>query len=322
MRLIMMGTGPFAVPTFASLLDSRHQVTALVTRPSVVAQTRGKTKTAPNPMRELAESRGLPVIDPVHVNDEPSLQRLATLAPELLVVCDYGQILAPATLTIAPLGGINLHGSLLPKYRGAAPVQWAIWRGEQETGVTVIHMTPRLDAGPTLRQRSTPIGPTETAAELEPRLAILGVPLVHEAIENLESWDRVSPIGVTQDQSLASRAPRLKKDDGNVDWSRTAAEIFHQFRAVQPWPGLFSHFVRNGKERLRVILEQVTPAPTDLPQQPGSVSQTDRDELAVATGGGTVLIQRLQPAGRRSMQASEFLRGSPLQPGDRFVSAP
>lgn len=322
MRLVMMGTGPFAVPTLASLLESPHQVIALVTRPSVVAQTRGKSKAAPNPMRELAQSGGLKVIDPVKVNDAPSVQQLADLEPELLVVCDYGQILAPETLTVAPLGGINLHGSLLPKYRGAAPIQWALWRGEQETGVTVIHMTPRLDAGPTLRQISTAIGPTETAAELEPRLAKLGVPLIHEAIALLETWDRSSPIGVIQDQSLATRAPRLKKEHGNVDWSRSAAEIFNQFRAVQPWPGLFSHFVRVGKEPLRVILEQLAPVSAGPSQPPGSVSQDDRHELLVATGEGTVAIPRLQPAGKRSMPASEFFRGSPLQPGDRFVSDP
>ena len=166
MRLVMMGTGPFAVPTLESLLDSSHEVVALVTRPSVAAQTRGKTKAPPNPMRELAESRGLPVLDPVNVNEDSFRPALIALRPELLVVCDYGQILSPAALSVAPLGGINLHGSLLPKYRGAAPVQWAIWRGEQETGVTVIHMTPRLDAGPNLAQLTTAIGPAETAAEL------------------------------------------------------------------------------------------------------------------------------------------------------------
>jgi methionyl-tRNA formyltransferase len=320
MRLIMLGTGPFAVPTLASLLDSPHEVVALVTRPSITGQTRGKSKTPPNPMRELAESRGLRVLAPDNINDPTSREQLSDFQTELLVVCDYGQILSPETLSTTPLGGINLHGSLLPKYRGAAPVQWAIWRGERVTGVTIIHMTPRLDAGPILVQRTAPIGETETAADLEPRLARIGVQPVHEALELLAVWDRVSPLGVSQDPAQASRAPRLKKNDGDVDWSRTAEQIFCQFRAVQPWPGMFSHYVRTGREPVRLILEEVTPAPADATLEPGVVSSSESDELRVGTGQGTLAIRRLQPAGRRSMQVQEFLRGNPIQPGDRFVS--
>ncbi len=322
MRLVMMGTGPFAVPTLASLLDSRHELPALITRPSIVAQTRGKAKSAPNPMRDLAESRGLKVIAPPDVNSEAFRYELAALRADLFVVCDYGQILSPETLSVAPLGGINLHGSLLPKYRGAAPIQWAVWHGERETGVTVIHMTPRLDAGPCLVQRATSIAPTETAAELEPRLAQLGVQSIHEAIAMLTAWDRISTLGVIQDKSQATRAPRLKKSDGNVDWRRTADEIFCQFRAVQPWPSLFTHYLRPSGEPLRVILEQVAVNPSDTAQPPGTISAPDGRTLIVATGQGALAIYRLQPAGRKAMDAAEFLRGYPAESGATFGSLP
>lgn len=318
MRLVLMGTGPFAVPTFRSLLESPHSVLALVTRPTVASATRGKVKAPSNPARELAESYGLPVLDPPEINSTAAHRALNELQPDLFIVCDYGQILSPETLTIAPLGGINLHGSLLPKYRGAAPIQWAIWRGEQETGVTVIHMTPRLDAGPCLVQRVTPIGTAETATELEPRLAELGVAAVHEAIALLEHWDRTSPIGTFQDAAQATRAPRLKKSDGNVDWSRPATEIVRQYRAMQPWPGLFTHYLRTGQEPLRVILESVAVVPCNVIQPPGTLMPASEGRLVVATGSEGLSICRLQPAGRRSMDAAEFLRGYSPEAGARF----
>ena len=165
MRLILMGTGPFAVPSFQSLLHSRHQVVAVVTRP--VPPARGRRKGPVNPVREMELNKHVPILDPPDVNAAAPRSQLAKFEADVLVVCDYGQILSVETLAVARLGGINLHGSLLPKYRGAAPVNWAIWHGEKETGVTVIHMTPRLDAGPCLAKQQTPIGPNEDAEQLE-----------------------------------------------------------------------------------------------------------------------------------------------------------
>ena len=178
-----MGTGPFAVPMFERLLAAQAKRIALVTRPDRPVHARGSA--VRNPMRELAQKHGLPVFEPEDVNSAESREQLAAYAADLFVVCDYGQILSRDTLALARLGGINLHGSLLPKYRGAAPIQWAIYHGETETGVSVIHMTPQLDAGPVLVQRATPIGPTETAAELEPRLAALGADAVDDALAML-----------------------------------------------------------------------------------------------------------------------------------------
>ncbi len=319
MRLIMMATGPFALPTFESLLASTHDVAVLVTRPQPPVRTRGQ---APhNPMREAAESHGVDVLCPDDINASAARAQLAALRADLFVVCDYGQILSPATLSIPPLGGINLHGSVLPQYRGAAPVQWAVLNGDLETGVTVIHMTPKLDAGPTLVVRTTPIGLDETTAQLEPRLACLGVEPVHEAIQLLSSWDRVSPIGQPQNPALASRAPRLRKSDGEVDWSRPAAQIFNQVRALKPWPGTFTTWQRlPDQPPVRLLLEEVAIV-GDHPgasSAPGTVLHAEGSELWIATGDGCLAIHKLQPAGKRPLATDEFLRGYSLAIGTRL----
>ena len=205
MRLILMGTGSFAVPTFRAVLASRHDVAALVTRP--VPPAVGRRKGPVNPVLDSFTAAGIPVLAPESVNDAATGRQLVPFHPDLFVVCDYGQILADDTLRIARCGGINLHGSLLPKYRGAAPINWAIWQGETEAGVSVIHMTPRLDGGPVLTSALTPIAPDEDAPALEHRLAQLGVEPVLHAIDMLDSWDGRSALGTPQDPTQATRAP-------------------------------------------------------------------------------------------------------------------
>lgn len=327
LRVVMMGTGPFAVPTFDALMRSSHHVVCLVTRPPVLGKGRGEQV---NPMREAAEPYRLPVFAPPDINSAEACATLVTAKADMHVVCDYGQILKPATLATARLGGINLHGSLLPKYRGAAPLNWAIWQGERETGVTVIHMTPQLDGGPILTTRRTEIGPTETAGELEPRLAAMGVDPVFESLAMLERWDGVTPLGQLQDPALASKAPRLKKSDGAIPWQQSARQIHNQIRALQPWPGSFTFWSREGDEPVRLVIGKVhallgDPA-SDEPQasaEPGTILVASGDQLIVATGGGFVAIERLQPAGKRMLDVAEFLRGYPLRPGQRLgESAP
>ena len=321
MRILMLGTGPFAVPTLEWLLESGLEVPALVTRPTPAAK--GREKQPLNPMRDMAEAHGLKVIAPESINTDEVREQLAALQPDLLVVCDYGQILAPATLAIAPLGGINLHASLLPKYRGAAPIQWALLNGDTHTGVTVIHMTPRLDAGPTLVVRETEIEPNETMPQLEGRLARIGVDAVREALRLLEKWDRSAVIGAPQDQALVSKAPRLKKSDGEVDWSRSAQAIFNQVRALQPWPGTYTHWLRPEGDPLRIILDRVALAPTSSDgRQPGEVIVSDGQQLVVATGGGALALLAVQPAGKRVMETAEFLRGYPIRVGERLAQSP
>ena len=313
-----MGTGPFAVPTFESLLDSEHDVAVLVTRPQPKVRTRGKAPA--NPMRESAEAHGIEVLSPDDVNSEAAREQLAALRPDLFVVCDYGQILSKESLAIPRLGGINLHGSVLPKYRGAAPVHWAILSGDEESGVTVIHMTPKLDGGPALSVRTTPIEPDETTAELEPRLALLGVEAVQEAIGMLADWDCEASIGAPQDPSLATRAPRLKKADGEVDWSRTATEIYNRIRALKPWPGTFTHWQRPSGQAVRLILDQVEVLDNETTDKvaPGTVTVSDGQRLCIATGQAWLSIHRIQPAGKRVMEIADFLRGHPISAGDRF----
>jgi len=321
LRIIVMGTGPFAVPMFRALVESPHETVAVVTRPDHAPSGR---KPPPNPMRAAAAAAGVGIIAPERVNDPTVVASLAALRPDLFVVCDYGQILSRDLLSVPPLGGINLHGSLLPRHRGAAPVQWAIREGDAVGGVSVIHMTPALDAGNVIVARSTPVGPRETAAELEPRLAELGAGAVIDAVERMQAavaaTGTVVGIGIPQDTAKATRAPRLSKQDGIVDWSLPAATIERLRRALEPWPRLTTFYTRGDGERQRLVLEDVEvadrPGTTGSATAPGSVLDTSDGRIVVACGGGTAAaITRVVPEGRRGMSAADYLRGSPLLPG-------
>jgi len=313
MRLVMMGTGPFAVPTFHALFSTRHKVMALVTQPLRVRRSR-HAREIPE-IRRIATEHDVPILDPVSVDTTESQAALTGLTPDLFIVADYGQILAPATLAVARLGGINLHGSLLPEYRGAAPINWAIYHGKTETGVTVIHMTPRVDAGPTIAKASTAIDPEETAVDLEVRLAELGAPLVCEAIDQLAVGAATS---LPQDPRKATPARRLRKEDGVIDWSRPAAAIKNQVRAFEPWPKSFTFWHHAGGPPLRLIIESVKVRHEASDAPAGTVISTDGGELVAATGESRLVIRELQPAGKRRMTAEQFLCGHAVAAGDRF----
>lgn len=329
MRIVMFGTGPFAVPTFQSLLDSTHDVVALFTRP--IADGGKRRKTSENPTRDVGEHVGISIFEPENVNDESSIDTLRSLKADLFVVCDYGQILSRECLQTSRLGGINLHGSLLPKYRGAAPINWAIYHGDPITGITIIHMTTRLDGGPCLVKAELVIGESETTEEIEPRLALLGVEPVHRAIQMLEDWDGQSEIGQRQDPKLATKAPRLQKSDGLIDWSRPAQDIVNQIRAFQPWPGTFSNWHTSTKKQpVRVILHRARVASlerdggSEEPSfadklEPGQVILSTKDRLVIQTGNHGLEIDLIQPAGKKAMPIGDFLRGNPVQIGDRFA---
>jgi methionyl-tRNA formyltransferase len=313
MRIIMLGTGPFAVPTLESLAKSDHEVILVVSRPP-----KGRARTA-SPLQQAGESLLVETWTPDTVNSPSAQTRLESYHPDLLVVCDYGEILKPDTLRTARLGGINLHGSLLPKYRGAAPVQWAILRGDAETGNSVIQMTPGLDAGPCLGQQRTPIEPDEDAGQLEARLAIMGADLVCRVVAELSSGT-AKPI--EQDTQSASKAPRLKKEDGAIDWSRTSLEIKNQVRGLRPWPRAFTFWHRTGGAPLRLNIDRVLVAKSynggpALTGRHGHIIDT-KDRLLIATGDHPLEILELQPAGKRPMPAAEFLRGNRVVPGERF----
>jgi methionyl-tRNA formyltransferase len=309
----MMGTGPFAAPVFRALYGTRHEVRALVTQP--LRSTRGRQEAPTSPMRAIAAEHGTPILDPESINTPETQADLRRFAPDLFVVADYGQILSPETLAVARLGGLNLHGSLLPKYRGAAPINWAIYRGETETGVTVIHMTPALDAGPCLAQARVRIGPDETAAELEPRLAEVGAPLVCQTIDALQAGE-AKPI--PQDPALVSKARRLRKTDGAIDWSRSAAQIRNQVRALQPWPGCYTYWHRPVGPPVRAIIGRVSVSPSLVAAEPGTVLEAAGDRLVIVTGHDAVNLESIQPSGKRPLSTAEFLRVYRVEPGQRF----
>jgi methionyl-tRNA formyltransferase len=318
MRLVMMGTGTFAEPTFEALLRSGHEVVGLVTQPEHSGgSVRGSTRRAEPGMKLLAERHQVPVFRPESINTPEGVAGVQAFRPDLLVVAAYGQILSRDVLALTPHGGINVHASLLPKYRGAAPIAWAIYHGETQTGVTIIKMSVSLDAGDMLAQEAIDIGSEETAGEVEAFLAPLGAKLALQVIDQIAAG---MTTGIKQDQSLVTRAPKLKKEHGLIDWTRSAVQVCNQVRAMQPWPTAYTFYRAAGKPPLRVILTRVRVAGAGphVPRPGEIVVPTGAAKLEVGTGAGQVEVVELQPAGKRPMPAVEFLRGHRAQPGDYF----
>jgi methionyl-tRNA formyltransferase len=319
MRIVMMGTGLFAEPTFEELLRAGKTVVGLVTQPDKQAgNERGSTRQTGKGMKVIAQEAGLPVFQPDSINTPEGVAGLAAWKPDLLVVAAYGQILKPEVLAVPPLGGINVHASLLPSYRGAAPIHWAIASGEVRTGVTIIRMSVSLDAGDMLAQESLEILPDETSGELEARLAPLGARLAREVVERMEK----GPVsGIKQDPSRASKAPKMTKAHGAIVWEKPAATICYHVRAMQPWPTAYTFFHHAGSPPLRLILNKVTrqiPRPGETGQA-GELLIGDAGRVLVVAGDGAIVeVLELQPAGRRRMTAREFLQGHKLEKGDRL----
>jgi methionyl-tRNA formyltransferase len=310
-RLVMMGTGTFAEPTFRALLAGSHPVVGLVTQPDrPIGQERGSTRQTGRGLKAMAVERSIPVLQPQSTNTPEAVAELRTLQPDLLVVAAYGQILSKEVLAVPPSGGINVHASLLPKYRGAAPVAWAIYHGETRTGVSIIKMSIYLDAGEVLAQEAIDIGPEETAGELEARLAVLGGRLASQVIDEIAAR---TVQGSKQDKSQATKAPKLTKENGQIDWSRHARDVCNQIRAMQPWP--------TGKQPQRLIIHKAVwhENPATGARAPGEivVGPDQSSHLCVAAGSGSqVEILQLQPAGNKRMTAAEFLRGHRQESGD------
>ncbi len=297
----MLGTGDFALPTFEHLCETGHGVVALITQPD---RPQGrKQELIPSRIKRAALARGIRVEQPEDVNAPASLDLVRGLDADLLVTAAYGQILSADLLSITPMGGINLHGSILPAYRGAAPVARAIEGGEAETGVTVIRMTPRIDAGGMMAFARTPIGPDETAGELEARLALLGGPMVAEAIAALVAGKAVI---LPQDRSKVTRAPKLRKEAGRIDWTRSARQVHDLVRAMQPWPVASTTWHRPaGPVRLIVHRSQ----PLEGHGEPGRVLEAHSDRLVIAAGSDAVRLLTVQLEGKKPFPAAEFLRG-------------
>jgi methionyl-tRNA formyltransferase len=328
-KIIIMGTGPFAVPTAERLWNDGHQIPLVVVRP--IADPSAK-KQPPTPVRDWAKSKNLPLFDPASINDSKAVEHLAAIRADLFFVCDYGQILSRACLGASFLGGINLHGSLLPRHRGAAPVQWALLRGDQQAGVSVIHMTPKLDGGPILSVAQTEVLADENAGQLEPRLAFLGVEATVEAIDKLSGWDGASPIGSIQSQEAVTKAPRFDKSHGQMDFRLSAEYLVRLVRALQPWPGTFAELkINETTSPMRILIRSARACSHQSGRSPGQAWMCNSSDLglnwpapwhrliAIATQSGTLLVSRLQPSGKREMVAEEFLRGHSLGAHSKFV---
>jgi methionyl-tRNA formyltransferase len=312
LKLVFCGTPAFAVPSLRALLaDSYFQVAAVVTQPDR-PRGRGK-KTASSPVKDAALEAGVPVYQPEKIKSESSLDYFKRLMPDVVVIIAYGQIIPASLIAIPRLGWINLHGSLLPKYRGAAPINWAIINGEKVTGLTTMQIDPGLDTGPMLLKYQTGIGPDETALDLYAQLAEAGAPLI---VETLKKLDRGEIAPTPQDNSQASLAPPLKKEDGRIDWLLPAPKIYNRIRGLQPWPGAFTTF-RGATCRIwGKPLKPVAAGGT-----PGIILPTQEDGLLVICGGSTVLhVEQVQLEGRNQISDREFMNGARIEPGEHFGS--
>lgn len=310
LRILFMGTPEFAASTLQALLDGPDRVIAVVTQPDR-PKGRGK-KLAPPPVKVLAEKEGLPVLQPTKIKTEEFREELHKYRPDVVVVAAYGRILPQSLLELAPHGCINVHGSLLPAHRGAAPIQWSIINGDRETGITIMQMDKGMDTGAILLQASLIPDVDETAGSLFVKLAELGGKTLLEALSVLKQGRLTA---TPQDDSLATVAPMLKKEDGSIDWQKSAREIHCLIRGLDPWPSAYSFI--DGK-RLQLFAPEMLFKDCDA--EPGTLLQADKRGLLIATGRDCLLVKEVQPEGKKRMTVEAFLCGYPLEPGMRFSS--
>jgi len=332
-KICFAGTPDFAVPILEALLRSRHQVVLAVTQPDN-PRARGR-KPWPPPVKELALSRGVPVFQPENINEPESVARLRAVAAETFIVTAYGRRLSRAVLALPKLGCFNIHASLLPRYRGAAPIEQAILRGEAETGITIQRMAAEIDAGPILAQRALRIGVEETAGELSARLSALAAEMIVPFLDAVEAGTITEQ---PQERGEATFAPRLEKKDGLVPWQGDARAVCNFIRAMTPWPGAFTFHCAafgassddprrpadprmGGEECGRLILLAACPvAEPSAGATPGQIVRADT-RLIAATGSGCVSVLRVKPEGGKPMDAAAYLRGHAVKPGDTFHGA-
>jgi len=304
-RIIFMGTPDFAVPSLKALLAHGEDIAAVITQPDR-PKGRGRKLAAP-PVKDVALGAGLPVLQPVKIKTDAFLDALRDLHPDLVVVAAYGKILPKALLDLPPLGAINVHGSLLPKYRGAAPIQRALVNGETETGITIMQMDEGMDTGDILLSGALPIAPQDTAATLAGKMADLGADLLIKALDLLRD-NRLRP--VKQDESLASSAPPLCKHEGRINWTDSARAIGCRLRGFDPWPAASTTLEGTN---MRFFKPEVIDRPAQ--EKPGTLCRADAGGLLIATGKGYLLVKEIQREGGKRMPVESFLRGRPLQPG-------
>jgi methionyl-tRNA formyltransferase len=305
LRVVFFGTPAFAVPTLLALLRSRHTVVAAVTQPD---RPRGRgQKTTASPVKDAAAAAHVAVLQPASVKAPEFAADLAALRPDIAVVAAYGQILTQQLLDTPRLGMINVHASLLPRYRGAAPVHRAVINGDTGTGVTIMRMVKALDAGPMIAVARLPVDISQTSDALERELAAAGAPLLVATLDDIAAGrSREAP----QDDGAATYAPRLTKDDGRIDWSWPAMRIHNLIRGLHPWPHAVAYAAGS-----RLILHRSRPSQAASTRAPGTILEATGDGVRVATGDGTLELVEIQAEGRRPMSARDFLAGHPLTPG-------
>jgi methionyl-tRNA formyltransferase len=313
LRVIFMGTAELSCASLEKLsADKNFQVLAVVTQPD---KPKGRElKLTPSPVKILAEKLKLPVLQPLKARDENFIAELRALKPDLMVVVAYGQILPQTLLDVPPHGCLNVHTSLLPKYRGAAPIQWAIADGEPETGVTIMKMDAGLDTGPILSTRRTPILPTDDSQILHDRLAQLGAELLVETIPDYVAG-KIPP--QPQSASGSTYAAKIKREDGQIDWNSPAEKIWNRLRAFTPWPGAFTFLQTEAKPQLLKIWKA---EPTEKSGNAGEISSADKSGIVVGCGKNALRILELQREGGKRLSVEQFLIGHPLKAGQKFVS--
>ena len=304
MRIIFFGTPSFAIPSLTGLIQSQHEIITVVTQPD---KRKGRHRIlAPPPVKELALSKGIHILQPEKMRDPLFLEELSGINPDLIVVVAYGKILPPQILKLPPYGCVNVHASLLPKYRGAAPIQWSLISGEKKTGVTTMLMDEGLDTGDILMQQETDIADDDTSKTMGEKLSKLGASLLLETIKQVHAGT-IQPV---PQAGTPTFAPPLKKEDGRIDWTKSAGEIRNFVRGMYPWPGAYCTL---NSERIKIIRVKAF-------EGAGSVGRVERtgEELVVGTGKGFISIIDLQPEGKKIMKAGDFMQGRRLKAGDFF----
>ncbi len=311
LRIVFMGSPDFAVPALEQVIE-HHRVVLVVTRPDK-PKGRGKRVVSP-PVKVVAEAAGVPVAQPKSVKGKKFRARLAEVSADVGVVVAYGKILPPAVLEAFPHGCLNIHASLLPKYRGAAPIQWALIEGETETGVTIMRLDEGMDTGPALLERRVPISPEDNAGTLSERLSALGAEMLLEALERIENG---SAVFREQKHDAATYAPMLAKEDGIVDWNQAAEAVANRIRGVDPWPGAVTTL---DGQPLKLFAASLTPGDDANDAEPGQVVAVDEQGLHIACRQGVCVVSEVQAAGRKRMAARAFVAGRPIPVGTRLGS--
>lgn len=306
MRIVFMGTPEFAVPCLDALIEQKHEIAAVVTQPDR-ARDRGK-KLAPPAVKIRAEEAGIPVYQPERIKTPEFTETLRALKPEAMVVVAFGQLLSQEILDISPCGCINVHASLLPKYRGAAPINWCIINGEQTTGVTTMFMDKGLDTGDMILKRELEISKNETAGELHDRLMLLGASVLSETMELIEKGNAPR---IQQDNNLATYAPIMEKSLGSIDWTKPAQEIKNLIRGTYPWPGAYSTY--NGKV-FKIFATEIADKDTTN-EDPGCISIVGKDSITITCGKGSLRISELQFQNEKRMAVEAYLRGHEILAG-------